>query len=79
MVNKFLETYNKLQELNRLTAEEQTGSPQELSKKLNIKERQLYKYLEILKELNYPAKYDRKRKTYYYTNGGGLTDFKSLL
>lgn len=75
MVNKFLETYNKLQELNRLIEAEQTGTPKELSKKINITERQLQKYLEILKELKHPVKYARKRKTYYFP---GESKFKGL-
>jgi hypothetical protein len=52
---------------------ENTGSPADLSRSVNISERMLYKYMEYLKhEFNAPVKYSRKRKTYYFNGNGSL-------
>lgn len=49
-----------------------TGSPQALSKKLNLSERSLYSYLAVLKENGAPIKYNRNRETYYYDEEGSF-------
>ena len=61
----------RLQRLHTLIAQECTGSPLELSRKLHISERSVYNLLDQLKDFNAEITYDRSRKTYYYQN-----DFK---
>jgi len=41
-----------------------TGNPKELSKKLGISERMLFRYLESLKSKNIQIEYCKKRRTY---------------
>jgi hypothetical protein len=53
--------------------EDKTGPPQDFSKKVKISERMLYKYIELLKqEFKAPIKYDKIRKTYYFSENGTL-------
>lgn len=53
--------------LHRLIELENTGTPQELAKKLNISLRQLYRIVEWLRTVGAPVCYNRKSKTYYYS------------
>jgi len=51
----------------------QTGSSQQISEKLKVSERMVYKYIAILKtEFNAPVKYDRVNKTYFFEEKGKL-------
>lgn len=52
---------------------EQTGSPSELAKHLNISVRSLHNYIDLLKgEFRAPISYDRTRETYFFTSQGYL-------
>ena len=51
----------------------QTGSSQQISEKLKVSERMVYKYIETLKsEFNAPVKYDKINKTYFFEEKGKL-------
>jgi len=58
--------------LHQLISREKTGTPTELSKKLKVSERQVYNYLDLLKEMGAPIDFCRKRQTYYYKEDGGF-------
>lgn len=50
-----------------------TGTPKELSVKLNLSERMVYQYMKILKEeFNAPVKYSKTRASYYYETEGSI-------
>ena len=68
MVKRFIRTIEKLIELDALIMKECSGSPAELRDELGISEYQLRQFLEIIKELKSPVSYDRKRKSYVYTD-----------
>lgn len=59
----------RLERLNNLIQIKATGSPKQLSDRLNISERSLYEYISLLKEMGAPLHYDRFRETYFYDNG----------
>jgi len=67
MYMKNLKTLERLQQLHQRIAQENTGSPKELAKFMNISERSLYKLIEHLKDLTAPICYNRINNTYYYT------------
>jgi len=76
MSKKFVEQYNMLHKIIKLIKEEQTGAPKVFCEKLNITQRTLYKFYNILKEMNYLVKYNRKLETYYFVEGCGMKDFR---
>jgi transcriptional antiterminator len=50
-----------------------TGSPKEISQKLGVSERMVYKYIEIIKvEFKAPVKYSRLNQTYFFELEGKL-------
>jgi transcriptional antiterminator len=62
-----------IQLLIELIEQKKTGTPAELSKKLAVSERMIYKYLDILKsEFNAPIKFNRSIQSYYFTEAGSL-------
>jgi predicted DNA-binding transcriptional regulator YafY len=62
-----------IQLLIELIEQKNTGTPAELSKKLAVSERMIYKYLDILKsEFNAPIKFNHSQKTYYFTEAGSI-------
>jgi len=76
MSNKFVEQYNMLHRIIKLIKEEQTGTPKAFCDKLDITQRKLYKFYNILKEMNCPIKYNpikynSKLETYFFVGGVG--------
>lgn len=65
---KTLKTLERLQQLHQRIAQENTGTPKELSKYMKISERSLYKLIEQLKDVKAPISYNRHTKTYYYND-----------
>lgn len=62
-----------IQLLIELIEQKKTGTPANLSKKLAVSERMIYKYLDILKsEFNAPIKFNRSIQSYYFTEAGSL-------
>jgi transcriptional antiterminator len=62
-----------IQLLIELIEQKNTGTPANLSKKLAVSERMIYKYLDILKsEFNAPIKFNRSTQSYYFTEAGSL-------
>ena len=58
---------NRLKALDQLIRLRITGSPKELSKKFDITERQIYKYIGDLKELGAEIEFDKYNNSYVYT------------
>ena len=57
-----------LQKLHHLISTRKTGTPAELSAKLLISKRQVFRYLEDLIIMGAAITYCRKTKTYFYKN-----------
>jgi predicted DNA-binding transcriptional regulator YafY len=73
-------TLRHLQQLDHYIRIGKTGSPTELALKLKVCERQIHRYIVLLKKLGAPVEYCRKRKTYCYTTEGGFSfKFEILL
>ncbi len=62
-----------MQLLIELIKQRNTGNPKKIAEILGVSERQVYTYLEILKiEFRVPIKYNKKEKTYFFTEEGEL-------
>jgi predicted DNA-binding transcriptional regulator YafY len=72
----FKERSDAFRRIDALIRRKGTGTPKQLSERLNTSEKTTYRYLEQLR-MNYdaPLHYCKQRQTYYYDN----EDFKLLL
>ncbi len=62
-----------LQRLIEAIEQRSTGNAREISQKLNVSERMVYNYLDVLKnEFGAPIKYNRAMKTYFFTEEGKI-------
>lgn len=61
----YLEYKKMLERVVELAERYATGTPEELAKKLNVPQRNIFRIMENIKRLNIPIKYCKKRKTYY--------------
>jgi len=68
---KNIKHLERLQQLHQRIEQENTGTPKELARFMNISERLLYNLIEELKDIGAPIHYNRSLKTYYYSD-----DFK---
>ena len=75
----FFDQISKLEKLAFLIQAKATGKPKELAIKLDVSERQTFKYIGILKNLGAPINYCPFRETYYYEQEGKFAfRFKAL-
>ena len=58
---------NRLKIIDQLIKLQATGSPKQLAEKLEISERQIYNYLDNLRELGADLKFDKLKNSYVYT------------
>ncbi len=65
-----LQLFNRLEVLDYLIQGKKTGAPAQLAYKLNISKRALYDFLNIMKDLGAPIKYDKVISSYYYEEQG---------
>ncbi|MFN4000009.1 HTH domain-containing protein [Algoriphagus sp.] len=69
---EFIKQIERLQLLNKLVKEKRTGSPEELAERLGLSRRQLYSYLEFLKDYGMDIVYSRKTNSFIFNNGKEL-------
>ena len=63
----------KIQQLIEIIHIGDTGTPKDISIKLGVSERMVYKYIGIIKtEFKAPIKYNRVTKTYFFEGKGKL-------
>jgi len=62
--------FDRLDYLNTLIRKKSTGSPEQLAKKLQVSERTIFQYVEILRSLGAEIKYSRVKQSYYYARDG---------
>ena len=65
---KTLKQLERLRKAHKLIQYENTGAPREFASKLHISERELYRILEYLKEVDAMIAYSRNAESYYYTD-----------
>jgi hypothetical protein len=62
----FLQQVEQYQRLHNLIEQSKTGTPQELAEILNISRSKLYLFLDNMKSIDAPIKYDRSLKSFFY-------------
>ncbi|KAF2515880.1 hypothetical protein EYY60_01800 [Flavobacterium zhairuonense] len=62
----FIKQIERIKKIHRLIATEKTGTPSVFAKKLSLSRSQLYNELEVIKELDAPVRYCKKRESFYY-------------
>lgn len=67
MQKNILERLERIDHLIRIKG---TGSPAELAKRLNMSQRNIYQYLNLMREMGAPIKFCPFRETYYYSEDG---------
>ena len=58
--------FDLMERMDQMIRMENTGDASEFSKRLGISRRQLYYYVDELKDLGLPLSYSRKSKTFFY-------------
>lgn len=67
MRKNILERVGRIDHLIRIKG---TGSPSELARRLNMSERNIYQYLNLMKDMGAPIKFCPYRETYFYSEEG---------
>ena len=62
----FIRQIERMQLLNKLIREQRTGSPEELAERLGVSRRQLYAYLEYMKDFGLDICFSRKVNSFMY-------------
>lgn len=65
---KTLKQLERLRKAHKLIKQGNTGSPSEFSNRLHVSERELYRIIEYLKEMDAKITFSRKISSYYYTD-----------
>ncbi len=63
---KFLEQIQQLERLDQLIRLKATGSPKDLAEKLEVSERSVYNFMEVMRCLGADIKYCSQRNSYCY-------------
>ncbi len=58
--------FNLLERIDQMIRQEKTGDSFEFSNRLGMSRRQLYYYLDEMKDIGLPISYNRREKTFYY-------------
>ena len=62
-----LEDYlQKIGRIDQLTRQKNTGSPEQLAKKLDLSKSTLYRYLDVMKTMGAPIKYSSYQQSFVY-------------
>lgn len=66
--------FDKIKRMDSLIARKATGNPNEFSEKLHLSKRSLMSYLQAMKSLGFPVKFDKERSTYFYEQNWKVSD-----
>jgi transcriptional antiterminator len=69
---EFIKQIERFQLLSKLVREQRTGTPHELAERLGLSRRQLYCYLEFLKDYGVDIVYSRKTNSFNIKNGKSI-------
>lgn len=62
----FIKQIKRITKMHKLISSEKTGTPEVFARKLCLSRSQLYNELDMIKELDAPVKYCKKRESFYY-------------
>jgi predicted DNA-binding transcriptional regulator YafY len=66
------EAIERLKRIDHLIHIKGTGTPAQLANRIGISERSIYLYLNLMRDLGAPIKFDNYRQTYYYDPDGSF-------
>jgi len=66
------EIFNRIARIDYLIRIKATGTPAQLAERLGMSERSVYEYINLMKELGAPIKFNSYRQTYYYDTEGSF-------
>ncbi len=64
----FIRQIERMQILNKLIKEQRTGTPKELAERLGISRRQLYTYLDYLRDFGLDVFFSRRQNSFVYSD-----------
>ncbi len=67
-----LKYIKKIKRIDLFIQSRATGTPNDFAKKLNMSKSALYKYLNLMKEMNAPIRYNNITESYYYEDNGSF-------
>jgi predicted DNA-binding transcriptional regulator YafY len=70
LVKKSMALYKSLEYLKQIDKaiyKKKTGSPGALAESIGVSERQLYRYLDVIRKMGAPITFDEVKRTYYYS------------
>ena len=70
---KTLRQLERLKKAHKLIQQHKTGTPNEFANKLHISEREMFRTINFLKEMDAQVVFNRKSNTYFYTNSFELS------
>jgi predicted DNA-binding transcriptional regulator YafY len=66
------EIFNRIARIDYLIRIKATGTPSQLAERLGMSERSVYEYINLMKELGAPIKFNSYRQSYYYDTEGSF-------
>lgn len=63
---EFIRQIERFQLLNKLIKDQRTGSPEKLAERIGVSRRQLYVYLEYLKDMGVDIQFSRKMNSFVF-------------
>lgn len=64
----FIKQINRIKKTHLLIQQEQTGTPNDFARRLNISRSHLYNILEFLRDFGANIKYSKKSESFFYTS-----------
>lgn len=61
-----IDYFRRIEQIDQLIRQKATGRPAQLAEKVGVKERTIYEYLEMMRELGAEISYCRNSQSYYY-------------
>jgi len=68
-VSHYIKMINRIDQLIKMQA---TGTPEEFAKQIGVVKSTLYSYINLMKEMGAPIKYNRFKQTFYYREAGSF-------
>ena len=69
---KAIEQLERLRRIHELIKAERTGTPEEFANSLHISRRQLYEYINLIKDFGVDINYSKQKGTFFLCNGHEL-------
>ena len=62
----FIKQIERIKKMHQLIGAEKTGTPDNFARKMSLSRSQLYNIIDVIKDLEAPIKYCKKRESFFY-------------